>query len=132
MLVGGAGILGVLAGGGLLGRAGPASAAPGSDAVAEAPDAAAPLGLRATLAPRRTRGVLWAAHEWDLGARFAGRAAGRGGHGVGRSLERDVAACCTCAVAVRGVPGAYRATILVRNISPFATEVVLNAVALGA
>ena len=121
------------AGNSRLGRAVPASAAALPPGAAEAPDAATHLGLRATLAPMRTRGVLWAAHR--VGSRCAvrrGGAAGGGGHGVDHQLEGDVAACCTCAVAVRGAPGAYRATIVVRNISPFATEVVLNAVALGA
>ena len=131
VLLGGAGMLGALASGALLGRVEPAAAAASESSVA-APLPARHLSLRATLAPLKTRGVLWAEHEWDFGAHFAGK---EPPVVVATALDdymaHDVAAYCVCAVAVHGTPGAYRATIMVRNISALATEVTINAVAFG-
>jgi len=136
VLLGGAGILGTLAGGALLGRAEPAYAA-SPDGV---PPASAPaprvldkqLSLRTTLVPLKTRGVLWATYDWDFGGHFtADRPPVVVATAFDDYMEHDVAACCVCAVAVRGKAGAYHATLMVRGISLFATEVVVNAVALG-
>jgi hypothetical protein len=138
VLLGGAGLLGALAGGAVLGRATPASAATETTLAASAmagPAGPAPekyLSLRATLTPLKTRGVLWANHEWDLGAHFTGaRPPVVVATAFDDYMEHEVAACCVCAVSVHGAPGAYRATIMVRNISAFATTVEINAVALG-
>ena len=141
VLLGGAGLLGALAGGALLGRAAPSYAA--SDESTGAPHgppwnetvpprADKHLTLRTTLTPLKTHGLLWANYDWDLGAHFVDE------HPpvvVATALDdymaHDVASFCVCAVAVHGKPGAYRATIMVRNISAFATEVEVNAVAFG-
>ncbi len=139
LLLGGAGVVGAWAGTALLGRAEPAYAASGADApsVSAAGDSAlhAPekhLSLRTTLVPLKTRGVLWVNHEWDFGAHFMGKQPPVVvATAFDNYMEHDTAACCVCAVAVRGEPGAYRATIMVRNISAFATAVELNAVAFG-
>src|SRR5579859_1627700 len=89
VLLGGAGMLGALAGGALLGRAEPAAAATESNL-------AAPVPAR-TLSPLTTRGVLWADHEWDFGAHFAGKAPPVV---VATALDdymaHDVAAYCVC------------------------------------
>ena len=131
VLLGGAGLLGALAGGALLGHATPASAATETNLAAE-PAREKQLSLRASLTPLKTRGVLWANHEWNLGAHFTGaRPPVVVATAFDDYMEHDVAACCVCAVAVHGAPGAYRATIMVRHISAFATAVEVNAVAVG-
>jgi len=129
VLLGGAGILGAVMGGQLLGRAEPSYAA----AIATEPNVAQRyLGLRTTVTPLRSRGALWATHEWDLGEHFAGaQPPVVVATAWDDQLEHDMASFCVCAVQVHGTPGAYRAVIMVRNISPFATEVVVNALALG-
>lgn len=139
VLLGGAGLLGALAGGAVLGRATPASAAAETTLAASAvagpagPATETYLSLRATLTPLKTRGVLWANHEWDFGAHFTGaRPPVVVATAFDDYMQHDVASCCICAVTVHGAPGAYRATIMVRNISAFATTVEVNAVALGA
>jgi hypothetical protein len=139
MLIGGAGVLSALAGGALLGRAEPSYAAGVAPAVrteeltpatAHTPEKS--VGLQVTLTPMKTRGVLWANHEWELGPRFAGEQPPVVvATAWDDQMEHDVASFCVCAVTVHGAPGAYRATILVRNVSPFATSVVVNALALG-
>lgn len=127
VLIGGAGILGAIMGGQLLGRAEPSYAA-----AAEPNEAQKYLGLRATVTPLRSRGALWATHEWDLGAHFAGaQPPVVVATAWDDQLDQDMASFCVCAVQVHGTPGAYRAVIMVRNISPFATDVVVNALALG-
>ncbi len=135
ILARGAGVLGALAGGVLLGRAEQAAAAtaPTAAGVTTIPSTRQKhLGLQITLAPLQTRHAVWVDHEWDFGAHFTGAtppvvvATALDDH-----MEHDPSAFCACAVAVRGAPGAYRATIMVRNISKRATTVVINAVAVG-
>ncbi len=131
ILLSGVGMLGALAGGAVLGRVEPTAAASSESSAATAVPAR-DLSLRTTLAPFKTRGILWAEHEWDFGAHFVGT---EPPVVVATALDdympHDVAAYCVCAVAVHGTPGAYRATIMVRNISALATEVTINAVAYG-
>ncbi len=136
VLLGGAGMLGALAGGALLGRAEPAHAT--SSDSAPAADTLAPhvsqkqLSLQTTLVPLKTRGVLWANYDWDFGTHFtAERPPVVVATAVDDTMEQDVSACCVCAVAVHGKSGAYRATLMVRHIGAFATEVAVNAVAIG-
>lgn len=144
LLLGGAGVLGGWAGGALLGRAEPTSAAAtttdsASDSgpasrgpVLHMPEPERHLSLQTTLVPFKTRGVLWANHDWDFGAHFGGEQPPVVvATACDNYMEHDVTSFCVCAVAVHGSPGAYRATIMVRNISMFATEVVINALALG-
>lgn len=141
VLLGGAGMLGALAGGALLGRAEPSYAASNDNlnvthetALGDTlpPRAGKHLTLQTTLTPLKTRGVLWANHEWDFGAHFVGEQPPVVvATALDDYMEHDVAAFCVCAVAVHGKPGAYRATIMVRNISAFATGVEINALAFG-
>lgn len=135
VLARGAGVLGVLAGGVLLGRSEQAAAAtaPADASVTTMPSSRQKhLGLQITVAPLQTRHAVWVDHEWDFGAHFTGAtppvvvATALDDH-----MEHDPSAFCACAVAVRGTPGAYRAMIMVRNISKRATTVVINAVAVG-
>ena len=135
LLVRGVGVLGALLGGAVLGRTEPAEAAAPLTSVGTTPVAAAQqkhLALRITLAPLQTRHAVWADHEWDFGAHFTGA---EPPVVVATALDDymayDPAASCTCAVAVHGTPGAYRATLMVRHVSPRAQSVVINAVAIG-
>lgn len=141
LLLGGAGAVGALAGVALLGHAEPGYAAAADSGAA--PSVSAPdgptlhlpekhLSLQTTLVPLKTRGVLWANHEWDFGTHFTGEQPPVVvATALDNYMEHDVAAFCVCAVAVHGAPGAYRATIMVRNISAYATSVVVSAVAFG-
>lgn len=133
VLLGGAGLLGALAGSALLGHADAAASAPErASATAQASTAERQASLRVALAPLKTRGVLWVNHEWEFGARFVGEQPPVVvATAFDDTMEHDPAACCVCAVAVRGEPGAYRATIMVRHIGAFATSVEINAVAIG-
>src|SRR5579871_3993914 len=122
ILLSGAGLLSAWAGSALLGHAEPASAAPPPSDI-PALILEKHLTLQATLTPLKTRGALWANHEWDFGAHFVGaQPPVVVATALDDYMEHDVATFCVCAVAVHGTPGAYRATLMVRNISAFATE----------
>jgi hypothetical protein len=136
LLTRGAGVLGVLAGGALLSRAEPATAATAATTAASETTLASArekhLALQVTLAPLQTRQAVWADHEWDFGAHFTGaRPPVVVATALDDYMQHDPSTFCVCAVAVHGTPGAYRATIMVRNISKRATTVVINAVAVG-
>ena len=126
VLARGAGVLGALASGAALGRA---DAAAGE---VTATSGQKHLALQVTLVPQQTRRAVWVDHEWDLGAHFTGATPPVV---VATALDdympHDPATFCVCAVAVHGTPGAYRATIMVRNVHRNATSVAINAIALG-
>lgn len=131
VLLGGAGMVGAMAGGALLGYA-----APVADAATAGDPASATgvkhLSLHTILTPLKTRDVLWADHEWAFGAHFTGKQPPVVvATALDDYMEHDVASYCVCAVKVHGAPGAYRATIMVRNISALATAVAINAIAIG-
>jgi hypothetical protein len=65
MLLGGAGVVGALAGGSLLGRAQSADAAAATPAI-QPTAARKEQALHITLTPLKSRGVYWARHEWRL------------------------------------------------------------------
>ncbi len=90
------------------------------------------VSLQATLSPERGGGHHSALYTWKLGAYFtAGRlpvvtaSAHDDYHGT------EAAAAPSCAVAVHGSPGAYEAVIRVNNVGHWATEVTLQAIAIG-
>ena len=90
------------------------------------------MALQATLAPERGGGHHSALYTWRLGAHFTGAAAPvvvASAHDDYHGTE--AAAVPSCAVAVRGVPGAYEAAIRVNNVGHWATAVTLHAVAIG-
>ena len=128
ILVGGAGVLGALAGGALLGGIEPARAA------AAAPQALPQKHevLQVALTPLRSNGVLWARHEWHFGLRFAGKQPPTViATAADDYMDNDVTSTCTCSVLVQGKPGAYHAVIMVRGIHARAATVQVHAVAVG-
>jgi hypothetical protein len=131
VLLGGAGVLGALAGGALVGRGDTALAA-SSLLTAAQPSKGESLSLRLALTPMKTKGVLWAEHTWEFGGHFRGsRPPVVVATALDDQMEHDKAAYAVCAVSVHGVPGAYQAKIMVRNIGKHATSVVVNAIAMG-
>jgi hypothetical protein len=135
LLVGGAGLLGALAGTNVL-RAGRAAAAPVSATahVVQAQQYTAPLllGTRVTLVPQRGGGYHWARYVWTMEASFAGEqpptvlaAAADDYHGSGERAEPTVA------VRLQREVGIWQAEILVNHVGHLATEVTLNAIAFG-
>jgi hypothetical protein len=131
LLVGGAGLLGALASGSLIGRAEPALAAPALIPITK-PSQSKYLSLHVPLAPMKTKGTLWAEHTWEFGDHFRGSAPPVVvATAVDDLTDREPSACAVCAVSVLGKPGAYHAKIMVRNISKHATSVVVNAIAIG-
>jgi hypothetical protein len=46
-------------------------------------------------------------------------------------MAEDMREACSCSVTVQGTPGAYRATLMVRNVSSHAREVTIQAIAIG-
>ena len=135
VLAAGMGAVGALAGGALLGHSTPVLAATPIEArPSKTPEYAfsAPLSLAVTLEPVMTRRAVWADHEWDFGAHFTSATLPVVvATAYDDYMEHDAATACTCAVIVRGTPGAYSAHIMVRNVSRSARTVVINAVALG-
>ncbi len=131
MLLGGAGVVGALAGGTLLARAQSADAA----AVTPVVRAAAvrkEQSLHITLAPLKSSGVYWARHEWHLDAHFNGEHAPTVvANAADDYMDEDVTTACTCSVRLQGKPGAYVAVIMVRGIHKSARTVEVNALALA-
>ena len=124
LLAGGAGMVGALAAGALLGSPPPSVAA-------ATPVAPPMLRLSVTLAPVRTQRAVWAEHVWPLGAHFKGEPPVVVASAYDDAMEHDVALSCTCAAVVRGKPGAYEAHLLVRQVSRSARAVVVHALAVG-
>lgn len=143
LLTGGVGALGVLTGGTLLTQrptvhaASPESAAHGEvyhtdGATSTRLVSPKIVSLQATLAPERGAGHHSALYTWKLGSHFTTArppvvtvSAHDDYHGT------DAAAAPSCAVAVHGSPGAYEAVIRVNNVGHWATEVTLQAIAIG-
>lgn len=131
MLLGGASLVGALAGGTLLAQAQPATAA--ALPRVQAASARKEQALRTTLVPLTSRGVHWAQHDWYLDARFnEDQPPTVIATAADDYMEHDVTASCTCSVRVQGTPGAYVAVILVRGIHRSARTVEVNALALNA
>ncbi len=135
VLAAGVGAVGALAGGALLGHATPVIAAAPAEVIPANTTGHAqsvPLSLTVTLEPVMTRRAVWADHEWEFGAHFRGATPPVVvATAYDDYMEHDATTACTCAVIVRGTPGAYSAHIMVRNVSRSARTVVINAVALG-
>ena len=132
LLLGAAGMAGVLAGGAALAHAQPASAASAS-ASAQAASTRKEQTLCITLTPLTSHGVYWTQHEWSLGAHFTGdRAPVVIATAIDDHMEHDVTSNCTCSVRVQGKPGAYMAVIHVRGIHKYARSVEVTALAIDA
>jgi hypothetical protein len=130
MLLGGAGVVGALAGGSLLARAQSADAAAVTPAMQ--PNAARKeQALHITLTPLKSSGVYWARHEWHLEAHFNGAHAPTViANAADDYMDEDVTAACTCSVRLQGKPGAYVAVIMVRGVHKSSRTVEVNALAL--
>jgi hypothetical protein len=128
VLLGGAGVLGALAGSALVGRSEPARAA--SPVVQES--LSQHEILQTTLTPLRSNGVLWARYEWHLGNHFAESTPPAViATAADDYMDRDVTSSCSCSVLVEGSPGVYRAVIMVRGVHDRAQSVQVHAIAIG-
>lgn len=137
LLAGSAGLIGALAGAGLLehaGSAGAAADAPATAGTVRSLELKNPVivALQAAVPVQHSGGNHWARLEWDLAEHFGGA---RPPVVVASTVDdfdgTSAGAVPTCAVSVQRVDGRFRARIMLGSLSHLAGEATVNAIAFG-